>query len=476
MQTLIDIFSELIGYAPFYHIVAEVLLLLWITFMIIQRRRREANEIVLTFSEKKRLIDEWNPCPLIESSSESKLVYEPILLTKPKKYIRIEGFDNEMLNCISYNFLGLNKEEEIEENAVKALHKYGVGSCGPRGFYGTMDVHLNLEGRLKDFLKVEETIHYSYNFSTIASAIPAYAKRGDILFADENCNFPIQQGMLASKCKTHYFHSNNMKHLRQLLSTEDERHTENGEKQMKPRYFVIVEGISMNTGVICDLKELVKLKYEFKFRIFLDESISIGTLGRTGRGVTEHLHVPIEEIDMVTGSMEHCLGGIGGFCAGSTFVIDHQRLSGLGYCFSASLPPILATTAIEALNEIDKHSDFITTLQTTCSKLHKLIKTQLLSFTTNSDELSPIKHLFLKRTVEIDNGSKRTFIRNLQKKLFETGYAVAMATAHKNDHWNMIPHLILNVNKDMTDGELNGLIVTIETVTAKLASGYSPLP
>ena len=25
------------------------------------------------------------------------------------------------------------------------MSKYGVGACGPRGFYGTIDVHLNLE-------------------------------------------------------------------------------------------------------------------------------------------------------------------------------------------------------------------------------------------------------------------------------------------------------------------------------------------
>lgn len=31
-------------------------------------------------------------------------------------------------------------------------------------------------------------------------------------------------------------------------------------------------------------------------------------------------------------------------------VCDHQRLCGQGYCFSASLPPYLATAAHEALN------------------------------------------------------------------------------------------------------------------------------
>lgn len=39
------------------------------------------------------------------------------------------------------------------------------------------------------------------------------------------------------------------------------------------------------------------------------------------------------------------LAAIGGFCSGEREVVDHQRLSGLGYCFSAALPPYLATGA-----------------------------------------------------------------------------------------------------------------------------------
>ena len=51
--------------------------------------------------------------------------------------------------------------------------------------------------------------------------------------------------------------------------------------------------------------------------------------------------------------MEMSLGSVGGFCVGSSFVIQHQVLSGQGYCFSASLPPLLAVSAIEALNIIE---------------------------------------------------------------------------------------------------------------------------
>lgn len=90
--------------------------------------------------------------------------------------------DDNVLNVGATSFLCLDKEKSVMDSALESLNKYGVGSCGPRGFYGTIDVHLELEDRLAKFLEVEETCVYSYGFSTIASAIPAYAKKGDIIF------------------------------------------------------------------------------------------------------------------------------------------------------------------------------------------------------------------------------------------------------------------------------------------------------
>jgi hypothetical protein len=34
---------------------------------------------------------------------------------------------------------------QVREACRATIRKYGVGSCGPRGFYGTIDVHLQLE-------------------------------------------------------------------------------------------------------------------------------------------------------------------------------------------------------------------------------------------------------------------------------------------------------------------------------------------
>ena len=133
---------------------------------------------------------------------------------------------------------------------------------------------------------------YSHGFSTIATAIPVYAKPGDIVFADEASNFAIQKGLDASRCKVRYFKHNNIAHLIDLLEKQAKEDEENPTKANKLQRFLVVEGIYC-TGEICSLDQMIKLKDEYKLRIFIDESISFGTLGPTGRGITEHFKISV---------------------------------------------------------------------------------------------------------------------------------------------------------------------------------------
>ena len=68
------------------------------------------------------------------------------------------------------------------------------------------------------------------------------------------------------------------------------------------------------------------------------------------------------------------MASMGGFCTGKSFVINHQRLSGLGYCFSASLPPLLTTAAMEALNIMENSSDKFQKLRDNAKRMRTLLK------------------------------------------------------------------------------------------------------
>jgi serine palmitoyltransferase len=70
-------------------------------------------------------------------------------------YLKIRGVAEAVLNVASYDFLGMSQESAVKASAKKALEFYGCGSCGPRGFYGTIDLHLNFEAAVAKFMGVE---------------------------------------------------------------------------------------------------------------------------------------------------------------------------------------------------------------------------------------------------------------------------------------------------------------------------------
>jgi hypothetical protein len=58
---------------------------------------------------------------------------------------RVTVNGKQALNFASLNFLGLASDPAVKARCAATIDKYGVGACGPRGFYGTIDVHLQLE-------------------------------------------------------------------------------------------------------------------------------------------------------------------------------------------------------------------------------------------------------------------------------------------------------------------------------------------
>ena len=72
------------------------------------------------------------------------------------------------------------------------------------------------------------------------------------------------------------------------------------------RRFIVVEGISQNLGDIAPLDQIFKLKETYKYRLVLDESLSFGVLGDTGRGAAEYFGLKPGQVEIVAASMGQC--------------------------------------------------------------------------------------------------------------------------------------------------------------------------
>ncbi|KAH9021684.1 pyridoxal phosphate-dependent transferase [Lactarius deliciosus] len=192
---------------------------------------------------------------------------------------------------LPYNSTGLADNETIKVHAIETLRKYGVDSCGPPKFYGTI-------ARRSGFPLYRVLDSLLSEFSKIPSVISAFAKRSDIIVADRGISFCCSEGLAN----------------------------------------LVFYG------------SLIELKHKYKYRLILDESISFGTVERTGRGRTEVYNVPTTKIDMIVGSVANGINSSGGFCAGSRIVVDHQCINGTSSVFSAAVPALPVASASEVIN------------------------------------------------------------------------------------------------------------------------------
>lgn len=156
-------------------------------------------------------------------------------------------------NLASLNFYNFSSNEQLKERAIQTLRTYGVGPCGPPGFYGTQDVHMKVEADIAAFLGTQACIIYAQAFSTISSVIPAFSKRGDIIVADKGVNYAIRKGIQISRSNVRWFEHNDMEDLQRVLA----KVTKEQAKKPLTRRFIITEGLFENSGEMVDLPTVV---------------------------------------------------------------------------------------------------------------------------------------------------------------------------------------------------------------------------
>jgi serine palmitoyltransferase len=221
------------------------------------------------------LVDDWTPEPLVapptayeEQDNEKRPVIvgwdglciacEAVLTrrspTGPKSKL---SNGRTVSNLASYNFYNFNGNETLKEKAIQTLRTYGVGPCGPPGFYGTQDVHIKTEADVAAHLGVPACIIYAQSFSTISSVIPSFSKRGDIIVADKAINYAVRKGIQISRSTVRWYEHNDMEDLENVLKKVVK------EQSRKPltRRFIITEGLFENIGDVSNLPKLVCAPY-----------------------------------------------------------------------------------------------------------------------------------------------------------------------------------------------------------------------
>ena len=301
----------------------------------------------------------------------------------------------------SNSYLGLTNHPKIKEAAIAAMKKYGSGCAGSRFLNGTLDIHIELEKKLAEFVGKEDALVYSAGFNVNMGVVSLVTNRDDYLILDELDHASIMVGKQLSFSKVMKFKHNDMNALEKRL------------QQCEPNKvkLIVVDGVFSMEGDVSNLPKIVELCKKYDASVYVDEAHSLGVFGKGGRGICDHFGLT-KDVDIIMGTFSKSLASIGGFVAADNHIINYLRHNSRPYIFSASITPSATASALAALEIMQQEPERI-------DHLWEVTKLALKGFRELGFEIgkteTPIIPLFIR-----DN--EKTFI--FTKILFEEGIFV----------------------------------------------------
>lgn len=249
----------------------------------------------------------------------------------------------QVINYTTYDFLGLSADPQVQQAAIEAAAKYGVGLSSQRMMCGTLPIHKELEDWLRGFLKTEDVILFGSGYmANIGAFAPLFGAR-DCIICDSGVHPSLAEGARLAGARLVTFQSNDPDDLEDILK-----------RSRWARFRAIVtNGVHPFTGRISDLATICNLADKYDALVVVDDALGIGVLGDRGRGSAELAGV-LDRVDLVTGTFSKALGGAsGGFIAGRQEIVEWLRQKSSPYMFSSTLSPAMAGAAMAAVQILE---------------------------------------------------------------------------------------------------------------------------
>lgn len=299
------------------------------------------------FTEKKKYYSD-----ILQDIKDSGLWKNERIITTPQSSRINTTVVNGVLNMCANNYLGLADNKEVIEAAKKAYDTWGYGLSSVRFICGTQGIHKELEEKISEFLKTEDTILYSSCFDANGGLFETITTENDAIISDELNHASIIDGIRLAKAKKYRYKNNDMASLEEQLIQADK----DGAKVK----LIATDGVFSMDGIIADLKGICDLADKYNALVMVDDSHAVGFVGKTGRGTHEYRGV-MDRVDIITGTLGKALGGAsGGYTSGRKEIIELLRQRSRPYLFSNTLAPAIAGASLkvlEMLMESTKYRD-----------------------------------------------------------------------------------------------------------------------
>ena len=249
------------------------------------------------------------------------------------------GAEPPVLNMCANNYLGLANHPEVVQAAHEALDRWGYGLSSVRFICGTQAIHTTLEQRLTEFLQTEDTILYTSCFDANGGLFETLLGPEDAIISDQLNHASIIDGVRLCKASRFRYANSDMSDLEtQLKAASSARFR-----------MIATDGVFSMDGYIANLPDICELADKYDAMVMVDDSHSVGFMGKQGRGTHEY-HDCLGRIDVITGTLGKALGGAsGGYTSGRKEIIELLRQRSRPYLFSNSVAPPIVGASLKAL-------------------------------------------------------------------------------------------------------------------------------
>ncbi len=252
-----------------------------------------------------------------------------------------------VLNFCANNYLGLANHPRVLDAARRALDEWGYGLASVRFICGTQSIHKQLEAKLSEFLGTEDTILYGSCFDANGGLFETLLDGEDAVISDELNHASIIDGIRLCKAARFRYKNGNMADLESRLK----------EASGARNRLIATDGVFSMDGYVADLPAICDLAERYNAMVMVDDSHSVGFMGKGGRGTHEHLGV-MGRVDIITGTLGKALGGAsGGYTSGRKEIVDLLRQRSRPYLFSNSLAPPIVAASLQVLDLISESND-----------------------------------------------------------------------------------------------------------------------
>ncbi len=279
----------------------------------------------------------------------------------------------------SNNYLGLTNHPRVIERIHKAVDKYGSGCTGSRFLNGTLDIHVELEEKLADYMGTESSLIFSTGFMTNLGTISTLIGKNELVFTDRGDHASIVDGCRLSFGQIVKYRHNDMDDLERVMSRFDK----------DVHKMVVSDGVFSMEGDIVKLPRLTEIAGKYNAGVLVDDAHSIGVLGDHGRGTAEHYHLE-NKVDLVMGTFSKSFASIGGYIAGSREIVEYVKHFSRPLIFSASMPPAAVATVLATLEIVQEEPERRIRLWEISNRMHKEFLSMGFDLGTSETPIIPI--------------------------------------------------------------------------------------